>query len=74
MDPQKSRHVPARNPRSRVHDDRRVHAKHFVAIFHPKFTGAVGEVMLSILAERKFPISELVVRERSAGSHIDFRG
>ena len=37
-------------------------------------TGAVGEVMLSILAERKFPISELVAlaSERSAGSHIDF--
>ena len=32
-------------------------------------TGAVGEVMLSILAERKFPISELVAlaSERSAG-------
>jgi aspartate-semialdehyde dehydrogenase len=37
-------------------------------------TGAVGEVMLSILAERKFPISELVAlaSERSAGGEVKF--
>ena len=37
-------------------------------------TGAVGEVMLSILAERRFPISELVAlaSARSAGSYVDF--
>ena len=39
-------------------------------------TGAVGETMLSILAERKFPISELVAlaSEKSAGSEVDFGG
>ena len=39
-------------------------------------TGAVGEVMLSILAERKFPISELVAlaSARSAGADVDFGG
>ncbi|NZA26089.1 aspartate-semialdehyde dehydrogenase [Luteimonas sp. SJ-92] len=39
-------------------------------------TGAVGEAMLSILAERRFPVSELVVlaSERSAGESIDWRG
>ena len=39
-------------------------------------TGAVGEVMLSILAERNFPIGKLVplASERSAGSTIEFRG
>ncbi|MGL6290824.1 MAG: aspartate-semialdehyde dehydrogenase [Silanimonas sp.] len=37
-------------------------------------TGAVGETMLSILAERKFPASEIVAlaSERSAGSQVDF--
>lgn len=37
-------------------------------------TGAVGETMLSILAERKFPASEVVAlaSERSAGGLIDF--
>jgi aspartate-semialdehyde dehydrogenase len=37
-------------------------------------TGAVGEVMLSILAERKFPASEVVAlaSERSAGGHVAF--
>ena len=37
-------------------------------------TGAVGEVMLSILAERNFPIGELVAlaSERSAGSKVKF--
>ena len=39
-------------------------------------TGAVGEVMLSILAERQFPVGELVAlaSARSAGSEIDFGG
>ena len=39
-------------------------------------TGAVGETMLSILAERDFPVGELVAlaSERSAGGHVDFRG
>jgi aspartate-semialdehyde dehydrogenase len=37
-------------------------------------TGAVGEVMLSILAERKFPVGELVAlaSERSAGGEVAF--
>ena len=37
-------------------------------------TGAVGETMLSILAERRFPVGELVAlaSERSAGSHVAF--
>ncbi len=37
-------------------------------------TGAVGETMLAILAERKFPVSELVAlaSERSAGGFVDF--
>jgi len=39
-------------------------------------TGAVGEVMLSVLAERKFPIGELVAlaSARSAGSTVQFDG
>ncbi|HEV7779084.1 MAG TPA: aspartate-semialdehyde dehydrogenase [Luteibacter sp.] len=39
-------------------------------------TGAVGEALLAILAERDFPISELVplASERSAGDQIDFAG
>jgi aspartate-semialdehyde dehydrogenase len=39
-------------------------------------TGAVGQTMLSILAERKFPIEKLHVlaSERSAGQHILFVG
>jgi len=39
-------------------------------------TGAVGEVMLSILAERDFPIAKLVplASERSAGSTVEYRG
>ncbi len=39
-------------------------------------TGAVGEALLAILAERDFPISELVAlaSERSAGDQIDFGG
>ncbi|MFT4257933.1 MAG: aspartate-semialdehyde dehydrogenase [Pseudoxanthomonas sp.] len=37
-------------------------------------TGAVGETMLSILAERKFPVSEVIAlaSERSAGGEVDF--
>jgi aspartate-semialdehyde dehydrogenase len=37
-------------------------------------TGAVGKVMLAILAERKFPASEVVAlaSERSAGGKVDF--
>jgi aspartate-semialdehyde dehydrogenase len=37
-------------------------------------TGAVGEVMLSVLAQRKFPASEVVAlaSERSAGGTVDF--
>jgi aspartate-semialdehyde dehydrogenase len=39
-------------------------------------TGAVGETLLSILAERDFPVSELVplASERSAGGQIEFGG
>ncbi|MDX8395858.1 MAG: aspartate-semialdehyde dehydrogenase [Mariprofundaceae bacterium] len=39
-------------------------------------TGAVGQVMLEILAERKFPVSELipVASSRSAGSKVEFNG
>ncbi len=39
-------------------------------------TGAVGETMLSILAERDFPIGKLVAlaSERSAGGEIEFKG
>ncbi len=39
-------------------------------------TGAVGETMLSILAERDFPIGTLSVlaSERSAGGEIEFNG
>src|ERR1700750_1256658 len=38
--------------------------------------GAVGETLLSILAERDFPVSELVplASERSAGGTVDFNG
>ena len=37
-------------------------------------TGAVGEVMLAVLAERRFPVSELVAlaSERSAGQSVKF--
>ena len=37
-------------------------------------TGAVGEVMLSVLRSRKFPIAKLIplASERSAGGTIDF--
>lgn len=39
-------------------------------------TGAVGQVMLELLAEREFPISELAVlaSSRSAGKQVDFNG
>lgn len=39
-------------------------------------TGAVGEALLAILAERNFPVSELVplASERSAGSKVTFAG
>jgi aspartate-semialdehyde dehydrogenase len=37
-------------------------------------TGAVGEAMLAVLAERKFPVGELVAlaSERSAGDYVKF--
>ena len=39
-------------------------------------TGMVGEVMLQVLAERNFPISELILvaSERSVGKEIEFKG
>ncbi len=39
-------------------------------------TGMVGEVMLRVLAERNFPITELipVASERSVGKEIEFKG
>jgi len=39
-------------------------------------TGAVGETMLEILAERKFPVAELIplASSRSAGSTVEFAG
>ncbi|EIL88249.1 aspartate-semialdehyde dehydrogenase [Rhodanobacter sp. 115] len=39
-------------------------------------TGAVGETLLAILAERDFPVSELVplASERSAGGKVEFAG
>jgi aspartate-semialdehyde dehydrogenase len=39
-------------------------------------TGAVGQTMIEILAERDFPVSELipVASSRSAGSRVEFRG
>ncbi len=39
-------------------------------------TGMVGEVMLKVLAERNFPVTELVpvASERSVGKEIEFRG
>ena len=39
-------------------------------------TGAVGQTMLEILAERNFPVAELfpVASSRSAGSTIEFKG
>lgn len=39
-------------------------------------TGMVGEVMLKVLAERNFPISELIVvaSDKSLGKEIEFKG
>jgi len=39
-------------------------------------TGAVGETMLSILAERQFPVGKLIAlaSERSAGGDVEFAG
>lgn len=39
-------------------------------------TGAVGEVLLSVLEERKFPVAELrpLASERSAGTTVRFKG
>lgn len=39
-------------------------------------TGMVGEVMLNVLAERNFPITELLVvaSEKSVGKEIEFKG
>jgi aspartate-semialdehyde dehydrogenase len=39
-------------------------------------TGAVGEVMLAILAERNFPVGEVypLASSRSAGTKVDFNG
>jgi len=39
-------------------------------------TGAVGEVLLQVLEERKFPITELrpLASSRSAGTYVRFRG
>ncbi|MFZ2283711.1 MAG: aspartate-semialdehyde dehydrogenase, partial [Lutibacter sp.] len=39
-------------------------------------TGMVGNVMLQVLAERNFPITELllVASERSVGKQIDYKG
>ena len=39
-------------------------------------TGMVGEVMLQILAERKFPVTELipVASEKSVGKELEFNG
>ena len=39
-------------------------------------TGAVGEAMIAILAERNFPVGKLypLASERSAGSRVEFNG
>ena len=39
-------------------------------------TGAVGETMLNILAERDFPVGELhaLASERSAGGQVEYKG
>ncbi len=39
-------------------------------------TGMVGEVMLKVLAERNFPVTELILvaSEKSVGKEIDFKG
>src|SRR5690606_33588041 len=53
--------------------EQHIHMKQFkVAIVGA--TGAVGETMLAVLAERRFPVSELVAlaSERSAGGEVAF--
>jgi aspartate-semialdehyde dehydrogenase len=39
-------------------------------------TGMVGEVMLNVLAERNFPVTELipVASEKSIGKEIEYKG
>src|SRR6478752_8197650 len=39
-------------------------------------TGMVGEIMLKVLAERNFPVTELipVASEKSVGKEIEFKG
>jgi aspartate-semialdehyde dehydrogenase len=39
-------------------------------------TGMVGEVMLQVLAERNFPVTELipVASEKSVGKEIEWKG
>ena len=39
-------------------------------------TGMVGEVMLKVLAERNFPVTELILvaSEKSIGKEVDFQG
>jgi aspartate-semialdehyde dehydrogenase len=39
-------------------------------------TGLVGETMISVLEERKFPVSELyaLASNRSLGKHVSFNG
>jgi aspartate-semialdehyde dehydrogenase len=39
-------------------------------------TGMVGEIMLQVLAERNFPVTELILvaSEKSVGKEIDFKG
>ncbi|MDR2873032.1 MAG: aspartate-semialdehyde dehydrogenase [Xanthomonadaceae bacterium] len=39
-------------------------------------TGAVGETMLNVLAERDFPVGEIIplASERSAGGEVEFKG
>jgi len=39
-------------------------------------TGLVGQVMLKVLAERNFPVTELypVASERSVGKEVEFKG
>ena len=39
-------------------------------------TGMVGEIMLKVLAERNFPVTELipVASEKSVGKEIEYKG
>jgi aspartate-semialdehyde dehydrogenase len=38
-------------------------------------TGMVGEIMLKVLAERNFPVTELIpVASERSGKEIDFKG